>query len=120
MLEGVAAPDAVVAPLPQARRQLGRPVPDTATLAWLRSSQFAAARVSLLAEITRAHENCAPLLRTFVPMFIESGDVDRFIADAEECNKGLFGTNLNAGRNPVVASSRTSRRAGPDSATKEI
>ncbi|MGZ9884001.1 DUF3320 domain-containing protein [Rhodococcus ruber] len=96
LLERVAAPDDAVALLPAARRQLGRQVPDAATLAWMRSPQFAAARDALFADLDRAHQNCAPLLRTFVPMFLESGDVDFFITEAEECDKGLFGKKKKA------------------------
>ncbi|MFF0242222.1 DUF4011 domain-containing protein [Rhodococcus pyridinivorans] len=96
LLERVQAPDDVVALLPQARRQLGRQIPDAATLAWMRSPQFAAGREALFVDIDRAHQNCAPVLRTFVPMFLESGDIEFFIAEAEECDKGLFGKKKKA------------------------
>ena len=96
MLERVQTPEDVIALLPQARRQLGRPVPDAATLAWMCSPQFAAAREALFVDINRAHQNCAPVLRTFIPMFLESGDIDFFIAEAEECDKGLFGKKKKA------------------------
>ena len=84
-------PDELATLLPHARRQVGRIVPDSRTLEWWRSAHYAATRDALFAEVNRLHQNCAPLLATFTPMFLESGDVNAFVLEAEESTKGLFG-----------------------------
>ena len=84
-------PDELATLLPHARRQVGRIVPDARTLEWWRSAHYAATRDALFAEVNRLHQNCAPLLATFTPMFLESGDVNAFVLEAEESTKGLFG-----------------------------
>ncbi|WP_305094533.1 DUF4011 domain-containing protein [Prescottella sp. R16] len=79
-----------------ASRQLGRPVPDAATLAWMRGPQFAAGRDALHAEIRRLHQYCAPLLAMFDPMFVEAGDITAFVTEAENVDKGVFGKKKRA------------------------
>ncbi|UOT04493.1 DUF4011 domain-containing protein [Rhodococcus opacus] len=91
LLTRIDDPSVLASLLPQAKRQLGRPVPDGATLAWMRGPQFAATRESLIAEIGRLQQYCAPLLSTFTPLFVESGDVQPLITEADESGKGLFG-----------------------------
>ncbi|MBP1159800.1 hypothetical protein JOE46_001959 [Rhodococcus sp. PvR099] len=82
--------------LAPASRQLGRPVPDTQTLAWIRGPQFGTNRDALLAEISRLHDYCKPLLATFNPMFVEAGDTAAFVMEAEEAGKGIFGKKKKA------------------------
>lgn len=91
LLGGVDDPDGLTVLLPQAKRQLGRPVPDESMLAWMRGPNFTATRDALFTEIQRLHQHCAPLLATFTPMFVESGDVPTLVAEAEDSGKGLFG-----------------------------
>ncbi|MFD4402354.1 DUF4011 domain-containing protein [Nocardia sp. NPDC058499] len=84
--------------VPAAARQLGRPVPDAMTQAWMRGPEFAARREALFVEIARLHQDCAPLLGRFVPAFIESGDIPAFVTEAEECGKGLLNRKKKADR----------------------
>ncbi len=82
--------------LPAATRQLGRPVPDATMLERMRSPQFATSRDALIIETEQLQQNYAPLLATFTPMFIESGDVSGFMTEAEDSGKGVFGKKKKA------------------------
>ncbi|MBO0853142.1 MAG: DUF4011 domain-containing protein [Nocardia sp.] len=91
LLVAVEDPARIDALIPAAKRQLGKPVPDAAALARMRGPQFSASWQTLMSEITLLHRNCAPLLATFTPMYIESGDIPKAVGEAEECGKGIFG-----------------------------
>ncbi|WP_067804336.1 DUF4011 domain-containing protein [Nocardia beijingensis] len=91
LLEGMEDPARIDLLVPAAERQVGHPVPDAAALAWMRGPQFAASRSELFDQIAQLQQSCAAILATFTPMFLESGDVDRFIAEAEASGKGMFG-----------------------------
>ncbi|GAA3709708.1 DUF4011 domain-containing protein [Gordonia hankookensis] len=96
LLRGVNSPDEIAALLPQARRQLGRTVPETEMLEWWRGGRHQSAHEGLLHEISRLQQNCAPMLAAFTPMFVESGDIATFVTQAEEAGKGLFGKKKRA------------------------
>lgn len=91
VLASVTDPAGLVDLLPQARRQIGRPVPNDETLAWLRGPAFSATRNALLAEMNHLRQYCAPILSAFTPVFVESGDIDTMAIEATEAGKGLLG-----------------------------
>ncbi|MAU84673.1 MAG: DNA/RNA helicase [Gordonia sp.] len=96
LLRGLESPEEIAALLPQARRQLGRVVPDAQMLEWWRGVQYRSAHEALIQEISRLQQNCAPLLATFTPMFIESGDVTALTTQADDASKGMFGRKRRA------------------------
>ncbi|PPJ31723.1 DNA/RNA helicase [Nocardia nova] len=89
-------PSQLVALLEPAKHQLGRPVPDAPTLAWMGGAQFSGSLKALRAEIEQLQRNCAPLLATFTPMFVETGDIAATVTEAEECDKRMFGRKKKA------------------------
>ncbi|MGY4102499.1 DUF4011 domain-containing protein [Nocardia sp. R16R-3T] len=91
LLESLENPAQIGLLLPAAHRQLGHRVPDAATLAWMRGPQFASSRSELFEEIEQLQQSCVAILATFTPLFLESGDLDRFITEAEDSGKGIFG-----------------------------
>ncbi|WP_278266151.1 DUF4011 domain-containing protein [Nocardia sp. AG03] len=96
VLESLDDPEHISVLQPAARRQIGRPVPDDDALAWMRGPQFEARRRELFDEIGRLRQGCAAILAVFTPMFLESGDAERFIAEAEDSGKGVFGKKKRA------------------------
>ncbi|WP_084525968.1 DUF4011 domain-containing protein [Nocardia vaccinii] len=91
LLAALTDPEQIDALIPPAKRQLGRPVPDATALAWMRNPQFGVSLKTLKSEIGLLQQNCTPLLATFTPMYIESGNTSSAIAEAEECDRGMFG-----------------------------
>lgn len=90
LLERLDDPARISVIMPALRRQHGHQVPDAAALAWLRGPQFGRQHKELFAELERFQHKCAPVLATFTPVFIESGDVAPVTAEADAACKGMF------------------------------
>ncbi|MBY6414295.1 DUF3320 domain-containing protein [Rhodococcus sp. BP-252] len=84
-------PETIDILLPQARRQVGRPIPEADILTATHSAQWGASKHALLGEISLLQQQCGPLTSVFTPSFIDSGDTESLAVAAEEAGKGLFG-----------------------------
>lgn len=91
VIEQVPAPGWIELLLPQARRQIGRPIPPADALITTQSQQWAASKQALYSQISLLHQQCGPLTSVFTPSFIEHGDTEALAIAAEEAGKGLFG-----------------------------
>ncbi|WP_037138715.1 DUF3320 domain-containing protein [Rhodococcoides fascians] len=91
VVEKMQGPGSIEQLLPQARRQIGRPLPSVDVLTLAQSAQWSTSRQALFGEVALLQQQCGPLTSVFTPSFIEHGDADTLALAAEEATKGLFG-----------------------------
>ncbi|WP_273491123.1 DUF4011 domain-containing protein [Gordonia otitidis] len=91
LLRQLEGPERIARILPQARRQLGRPIPKREIVQWWQGPQFTSTKASLFAGLTALQSSSASVVAALTPLFVESGDVESLIAQAVEASKGVFG-----------------------------